>query len=143
MKDVGDKFKRCSKDVCSFKNLDHQIVEKALEGSFVAIVVCMLLLYYSNPYYYCYLNFIKNPNLSCNWSIYTKCIAIYTTYIFSNSPSVLEEHGFLKPFWVKNVVLLWPKRPWVATTTLWAFRKNSPFIDQLNKEYIYIAYCTK
>ena len=42
MKDIGDKLRRCSKDVCRLKNMDHQIIEKVLDGPFVAIVVRVL-----------------------------------------------------------------------------------------------------
>jgi len=41
MKEIGDKLRRCSKNICRLKNLDHQMVEKVLEGSFVAIMVCI------------------------------------------------------------------------------------------------------
>jgi len=45
MKDIGDKLRRCSKGVCRLKNLDHQIIEKVLDGPFVAIVVRVLIYY--------------------------------------------------------------------------------------------------
>jgi len=46
MKDVGDKMRKCPKDVCRVKNYDLTMV-KVLDGNFVALVVSIVgFIYY-------------------------------------------------------------------------------------------------
>ena len=118
MKEIGDKIRHCSKDVCRLKNLDHQMVDKVLEGSFAAIVVCTIL-YYACPYLYStfqqrLLVFIQPTSFVTSW--------IPKTIINQECRLAIAQEKMAEVNYYMGV------------------QKNSPFINQLNKEFVYKMY---